>query len=272
MKRAAGGRRDGQFFTAFRKVPAGSSLPASDRNRHPRADGQAGVWGMRWNRTPGPFELRILAIKGQAARAGTSAVQALNDAPESKRLAGVSVAAREVTNPVDLAGGRGSGGRGNRGRWFRERQHSGGNGCGGGDGERRADQGSDDHPWGGHETVSGLLVMSACAFAQIEHPQIGVMLDENGDARVVLGVAGSTTSSDSLWSGVLSLACSAQVCFAKSQGALLSSSGESMDAPAGPAIFAIDGATAYVYFPGDAATRPLARRTTPACRFHTPTP
>ena len=56
------------------------------------ADGQAGVWGMRWNRTPGQFELRILAIKGQA-RAGTSAVQSLavqsrNDTPESKASGG----------------------------------------------------------------------------------------------------------------------------------------------------------------------------------------
>ncbi len=53
-----------------------------------RADGQASVWGMRWNRTPGPFELRIMAIKGQA-RAGTSAVQSLavrsmNDAPAAQ--------------------------------------------------------------------------------------------------------------------------------------------------------------------------------------------
>jgi hypothetical protein len=101
-----------------------------------------------------------------------------------------------------------------------------------------------------------ILAVSACAFAQIEHPQIGVMLDENGDARVVLGVAGSTTLGDPILSGVISLACSAQRCFAKTRTALLSSSGESIDAPAGPAVFAIDGAAAYVYFP---ETRQLAR-------------
>lgn len=34
------------------------------------ADGRANVWGMQWNRTPGPLEVRITAAKGQA-RAGT---------------------------------------------------------------------------------------------------------------------------------------------------------------------------------------------------------
>ena len=33
-------------------------------------DGRATVWGMQWNRTPGPLEVRITAVKGQA-RAGT---------------------------------------------------------------------------------------------------------------------------------------------------------------------------------------------------------
>jgi hypothetical protein len=31
-----------------------------------RADGQATVWGMRWNRVAGPFEIRVTAVKGQA--------------------------------------------------------------------------------------------------------------------------------------------------------------------------------------------------------------
>jgi hypothetical protein len=34
------------------------------------ADGRASVWGMQWNRTPGSFEVRITAAKGQS-RAGT---------------------------------------------------------------------------------------------------------------------------------------------------------------------------------------------------------
>ncbi len=47
------------------------------------ADGRATVWGMQWNRTPGPFEIRITAVKGQA-RAGTVSSQFLSDAAEVK--------------------------------------------------------------------------------------------------------------------------------------------------------------------------------------------
>jgi hypothetical protein len=35
-----------------------------------RANGHVQVWGMEWNRTPGPFEMRITAAKGDA-HAGT---------------------------------------------------------------------------------------------------------------------------------------------------------------------------------------------------------
>ncbi len=44
------------------------------------AGGQATVWRMRWNRTPGPFHIRIVASKGQA-RAGMLVAQYLSDAP-----------------------------------------------------------------------------------------------------------------------------------------------------------------------------------------------
>jgi hypothetical protein len=47
------------------------------------ADGRAAVWGMQWNRTSGPFEIRITAVKGQA-RAGTVSSQFLSDAAEVK--------------------------------------------------------------------------------------------------------------------------------------------------------------------------------------------
>jgi hypothetical protein len=45
------------------------------------ADGRAAVWGMQWNRTAGPFEIRITAVKGQA-RAGVVSAQSLSNAPE----------------------------------------------------------------------------------------------------------------------------------------------------------------------------------------------
>jgi hypothetical protein len=43
-----------------------------------KADGRATVWGMRWNRATGPFEMRITAARGQA-RAGIVVSQYLSD-------------------------------------------------------------------------------------------------------------------------------------------------------------------------------------------------
>ena len=48
-----------------------------------RDGGRAGVWGMRWNRTPGRFEVRVTAVKGQA-RAAATVAQSLYEAPELK--------------------------------------------------------------------------------------------------------------------------------------------------------------------------------------------
>lgn len=48
-----------------------------------RADGRAAVWGMQWNRTAGPFEIRITAVKGQA-RAGVVSSQTLSIAPVAR--------------------------------------------------------------------------------------------------------------------------------------------------------------------------------------------
>jgi hypothetical protein len=47
-------------------------------------DGHATVWGMQWNKTPGPVEIRVTAIKEQA-RAGIISTQYLSDsvAPKS---------------------------------------------------------------------------------------------------------------------------------------------------------------------------------------------
>jgi hypothetical protein len=42
------------------------------------ADGRATVWGMQWNKTPGPVEIRVTAIKEQA-RAGIISTQYLSD-------------------------------------------------------------------------------------------------------------------------------------------------------------------------------------------------
>lgn len=47
------------------------------------ADGRAAVWGMQWNRTAGPFEIRVTAVKGQA-RAGVVSSQSLSNAPVAR--------------------------------------------------------------------------------------------------------------------------------------------------------------------------------------------
>lgn len=43
------------------------------------ADGRATVWGMQWNKSPGPVEIRVTAVKDQA-RAGIVSTQYLSDA------------------------------------------------------------------------------------------------------------------------------------------------------------------------------------------------
>jgi len=58
------------------------------------ADGRAAVWGMQWNRTAGPFEIRITAVKGQA-RAGVVSSQSLSNAAVARETgAGKLPAAR----------------------------------------------------------------------------------------------------------------------------------------------------------------------------------
>jgi hypothetical protein len=46
-----------------------------------RADGRAAAWGMQWNRTSGPLEIRITAVKGQT-RAGILCAQSLTNSPD----------------------------------------------------------------------------------------------------------------------------------------------------------------------------------------------
>lgn len=47
------------------------------------ADGRAAVHGIRWNRTPGSFQIRITAAKGES-RAGAIASQYISDTPIPK--------------------------------------------------------------------------------------------------------------------------------------------------------------------------------------------
>ncbi len=96
------------------------------------------------------------------------------------------------------------------------------------------------------------LLMSAYACAQIESPQIGVMLDANGRARPVSGAPAAAVAGTRWFDGaVISLACSAEGCVAKTESALFTPAGVVVDAPPGAAIIALDAfspGAAYVYF------------------------
>ena len=52
-----------------------------------KPDGLATVWGMQWNRLPGPFEIRITAAKG-TARAGIVSTQYLSDKMDAPKAGG----------------------------------------------------------------------------------------------------------------------------------------------------------------------------------------
>jgi len=95
-------------------------------------------------------------------------------------------------------------------------------------------------------------VTGTWAWAQIESPQIGVMLDVSGRARPVSGAPAAAVAGTPWFDGtVISLACSAQGCIAKTESALFTPAGVVVDAPPGAAIIALDSSSpgaAYVYF------------------------
>ncbi len=74
------------------------------------------------------------------------------------------------------------------------------------------------------------------------------MLDANGAVRTVYGIAASVTPRrDAEITNVLSQACGKNFCLAKTETSVVSSSGN-VDAPAGPALFAFVGDTAFIWF------------------------
>jgi len=91
-----------------------------------------------------------------------------------------------------------------------------------------------------------LVLVTVTAHAQ-SLPQIGEMLDAAGSMRPVFGVAGNFMVGPPRKGRVLSAACSARLCLAKTDSKILSPSG-SVPAPAGPALIAIQDDTAVVYF------------------------
>jgi hypothetical protein len=92
------------------------------------------------------------------------------------------------------------------------------------------------------------FAISTCAWAQINRPSIGKMLDATGAERTVYGIAASVTLGDAEITGVLSQACGKNFCLAKTETSIVSSAG-AVSAPAGPALFAFADDTAFIWFP-----------------------
>lgn len=94
-----------------------------------------------------------------------------------------------------------------------------------------------------------LVGMCAVAWGQsgIGRPQLGEMLDQRGSLRRVFGVTGSFTVDEPRAARVLSTTCSRALCVAKTDSAILLGH-TTMAAPSGPALIAVDGVTALIYF------------------------
>ena len=82
--------------------------------------------------------------------------------------------------------------------------------------------------------MRAIFFLGICAWAQIETPRLGVMLDRSGAARPVFGVSASVTLGDPVQTGVVSLACSKTRCVTS----------------AARQIVAFDGDSVYVYSGG----------------------
>ena len=72
------------------------------------ADGRVSVWGMKWNRQAGAFDVRITATKGQA-RAGTVCSQHLAEAPVSAPAKGGGSIHKWLWIALAAAGAAGAG-------------------------------------------------------------------------------------------------------------------------------------------------------------------
>jgi len=98
------------------------------------------------------------------------------------------------------------------------------------------------------------------AAAQIAQPQLGYMRDASGSLRPIFGIAAAATLGAPALENVISFACSAQSCLAKTDAVLASfaPSGNSVSvaASAGPAIITHANHGAWIYY---SSTKQLAR-------------
>ncbi len=103
--------------------------------------------------------------------------------------------------------------------------------------------------------IALFLIAASVMWAQVQRPQIGVMLANDGSARPLTGVAGSIAVGSAIANDVIAMGCSAQLCLMKMASSIVSPTGV-VDAPAGSAMFWFSGDSALVYFP---AAKRLAR-------------
>ena len=99
-------------------------------------------------------------------------------------------------------------------------------------------------------TILLLCLTGGAIWAQngISQPRMGIMIDGFERARSVFGVSSSVTLGDPLASTVVAAACSDSFCVLKTWDAIVAG-GLETKAPPGPALIAIDGETALMYFP-----------------------
>jgi hypothetical protein len=93
-----------------------------------------------------------------------------------------------------------------------------------------------------------LLLCGISGWGQIARPVVGVVVDQNRDARLVSGVAASATLGEPLLNGVLALACTSELsCLAKTETTLYSTGGAAMEGQAGSALLSMNQAGTYAY-------------------------
>lgn len=107
-------------------------------------------------------------------------------------------------------------------------------------------------------SLAGLLWATAPAHAQIAQPQLGYIKDASGGLRPVYGIPAAAFLGDPAADHVNSFACTAKLCLAKTDTALVRfaandpANATRAGAPVGAAVIAIDeaGDGAWIYFAG----------------------
>ena len=91
-----------------------------------------------------------------------------------------------------------------------------------------------------------MVVADLCG--QVSQPVVGHIANSHGEVRKVLGIPGAFVLGELEQSDVLAMACSEVLCVAKTDAGIVAD-GINIAAPAGPAVIAVEGDRALLYFP-----------------------